>query len=128
LHAGYHDSSRLGPFARDWGLDKHFLAVAEDEESYKFLEERWPGQGVRLHVPQIEGMADSAEMKRAGVDSAIGGRGSPLRMSSTRPSLNLSCEYFMFLFMFMFMFLIANKVLVLFRSEVKVEPIGSFQL
>lgn len=45
--------------AEDVGLGGHFVAVLEDDISFRYVEKHWPGQAARVHVPELE--ADDAE-------------------------------------------------------------------
>lgn len=58
--------------ARGFGLDKHFLAVAEDAESYQFLEGHWPGHGVRVRVQEMD---EDEEADKAGQAVDINSQG-----------------------------------------------------
>jgi len=51
------------------GYDKHFLAVAEDEGSYAYVNEHWPGHAVRVHVDNIEQGQSSETLETAGLKS-----------------------------------------------------------
>lgn len=52
--------------ARDFGLDNHFLAVVEDDASFRFVEHHWPQRAVRLHVKEIE-QAQGDTLAQAGM-------------------------------------------------------------
>lgn len=48
--------------ARAVGLEGHFIVVLEDKTSFEYVHERWPGQAVRVHVPELE-RADSEALR-----------------------------------------------------------------
>lgn len=72
LCAGFHDFfTNWVLHAREFGYDKHFLAVAEDEGSYKYVNEHWPGHVVRVHVTNIEQGQDRESLETAGLKSTL---------------------------------------------------------
>lgn len=54
LHNGYEDVLiNWVSFLRPLGYEKHFIAFAEDDASFDFLQQRWPGQVATLSVPEL---------------------------------------------------------------------------